>query len=523
MKFRFMIAFTLLFIFSAKESAAMEERSFLREIYGQTYLMLSSFFFNQQDEEVKDDHWKKLTPEIQLNIFQFLNKRDVFPVITTKKQFSEVMDDNHLWKVYAEKALVITGGKYCEEIDYKALVKYHCTPSFMDLGTLNGGQSWPQDMSFDGSIIVGYALIQGLETAFVYTLRNGMQSLDSLNEGKPSYATAINSDGQHIVGYGKDSAGQIRAILWSLEDGNYGAQSLEALNGGTSSQAMDISGDGKVIVGYGNNGAQVEALVWTFENGKYVVQSLGMNGGEQSRAKKISSNGSVIAIEVTNGVKKVEACQWTFEEGFNSLGVPKDGYVKNVIKMDNNGGAGISFEIDKTANADDYARTFIEGMSDNGSVITGYYLDPQMMRHPFVWTSEKDMQNLKPIGPSYVHGVNIDGSRMVGQMRLPSLSLFPERACLWAGDKIELIEGLLNTNNSLPPGWVLTQATSITPSGVVLTGIGHYSDQIDDENKEFSSSILRTKEDFITHARREERRKATQRIWRVVIPKSNLF
>jgi|GEM_PF-4377066 len=87
-----------------------------------------------------------------------------------------------------------------------------------------------------------------------------------------------------------------------------------------------------------------------------------------------------------------------------------------------------------------------------------------------------------------------------------------------------IIEGLLKNNNfSLPPGWVVTQAMSITPSGVVLTGLGHYSDQMDDENKELSPSILSTREDFINLNRREELRKATQRIWRAVIPKSNLF
>jgi len=110
-----MIAFTFLFIFLARESAAMEENeSFLggiynqiSTIYNQAYTTLSSFLPD------KDDYWKKLTPEIQLNIFRFLNKRDVLPVITTKKQFSEVMDDNHLWKDYAERALVIMGGKYC--------------------------------------------------------------------------------------------------------------------------------------------------------------------------------------------------------------------------------------------------------------------------------------------------------------------------------------------------------------------------------------------------------------------------
>jgi probable HAF family extracellular repeat protein len=101
--------------------------------------------------------------------------------------------------------------------------------------------------------------------------------LGFLPGGTASEAYAVSHDGSVVVGRAKNSAGQWRAVRWSLSDG----QILQILDlgtlGGSESEAYGISADGSVVVGWARNAAgQQRAFRWTAAGG---MQDLGTLGG----------------------------------------------------------------------------------------------------------------------------------------------------------------------------------------------------------------------------------------------------
>ena len=82
-----------------------------------------------------------------------------------------------------------------------------------DLGTLGGNESVAQDVSADGSVVVGVARNDaGQRSAFRWTESGGMEDLNTTyaswltNGSYLQWATAISPDGRYIVGYGYNAA-----------------------------------------------------------------------------------------------------------------------------------------------------------------------------------------------------------------------------------------------------------------------------------------------------------------------------
>lgn len=126
---------------------------------------------------------------------------------------------------------------------------------------------------------------------------------------------------------------------------------LGGLNGGVESTGFRVSADGKVVVGWARDGAAkgaIRAFRWTREEG---MQSLGnLNGGWRSFALDTNADGSVVVGYATDGTANNQrrAFRWEKASGMQVLGVfPGTKY---------------------PASASSYAY----GISDDGSVITGY-------------------------------------------------------------------------------------------------------------------------------------------------------
>ena len=133
------------------------------------------------------------------------------------------------------------------------------------LGDVPGGtRSYGYGVSADGAYVVGYATdySSGTDTwwdAFLWHESTGMISLGELPGGDPkALAQDVSLDGSAVVGYSYSDSG-LEAFLWDPENGMRGMKSVLTtdygldLSGWTLSVAQAISDDGRVIVGYGRN------------------------------------------------------------------------------------------------------------------------------------------------------------------------------------------------------------------------------------------------------------------------------
>ncbi len=193
------------------------------------------------------------------------------------------------------------------------------TSGYIGLGTAGYTYSYAQDVSADGSTIVGGVWGAGQRRGFVWTSADGMRLLDSLPGGRPeSYAEAVSADGTIAVGEAYELSGTPQAVRWDVATG--AATGLGHLPGSTgASYANDLTPDGSVIVGWGNNSiGDAEAFRWTEAGGMTGLG--GLPGFERTFAFAVSADGSVIvgrasAIEVDDDM----AFYWTQSGGMQSL------------------------------------------------------------------------------------------------------------------------------------------------------------------------------------------------------------
>jgi probable HAF family extracellular repeat protein len=160
------------------------------------------------------------------------------------------------------------------------------------LGDLPGGQvvSTANDVTADGSGVVGYGRVAGGNQAYLWTEATGMVGLGYLpGGGRYSTATAVSADGSVIVGTSDSALGGRVAYRWTAATG--------MVDLGGPGFAMDVSSDGAVIVGRGG----LLPFRWTAEGG---VQDLGdftsfleAAGGDSlvlAEAEGTSADGSII-------------------------------------------------------------------------------------------------------------------------------------------------------------------------------------------------------------------------------------
>lgn len=225
-------------------------------------------------------HIEDLPDELHMVIFSFLTLKEAPSVTRVSSRWQRLMNDNQLWKEYARRGQILLTEDRVPGRNYKALVREHCTFSFTDLGTLNGGsESIALGVSADGSVIVGEARdgsAQDQLRAFRWTAEKGMESLGTLNGGIGSWAQGVSADGLVIVGDAHDGAAenQTRTFRWTAEKG---MESLSTLNEGRSNEAQVVSANGLMIVREARNGVahdQHKVFRWTAEKGMESVEKM---------------------------------------------------------------------------------------------------------------------------------------------------------------------------------------------------------------------------------------------------------
>ncbi len=176
--------------------------------------------------------------------------------------------------------------------------RWDAAHGMVSLGSLGGGASRANDVSADGSVIVGWDDAPDGS-------RRGARWVDG-HESLLSHgvflggAEAVTADGSVIVGGDAGYHGK-QAYRWTQETGG---ELLGKLPGGGAlarASALGATDDGKVVVGF--SGAQFrDAFVWTPGSGMFDLQDYlvrlgvkGLKGWRLDTALAISSDGTTIA------------------------------------------------------------------------------------------------------------------------------------------------------------------------------------------------------------------------------------
>lgn len=127
-----------------------------------------------------------------------------------------------------------------------------CRARFTPLGQLpDGVSSVANDVSSDGTVVVGWSMIEGDRHAYRWTSKLGMEALGDLPGGDVySEASAVSADGSVVVGTSigdVTTPGGSQAFEWTSETGMLGVDSVTPTG---ASSALGLSDDGSSIVGW---------------------------------------------------------------------------------------------------------------------------------------------------------------------------------------------------------------------------------------------------------------------------------
>jgi probable HAF family extracellular repeat protein len=282
-----------------------------------------------------------------------------------------------------------------------------------------------------------------------------------------------------VVGWGENTAGQLRAFRWTAAEG---MQDLGTL-GGNSSEAYGVSADGAVVVGVASNAAgQRRAFRW--ENG--VMQDLGTLGGDFSIAYAVSADGAVVVGYATNAAGQGRAFRWTASGGMQDLGtlpgynhsyaygVSADGAVVVGVAW-NAAGQYRAFRWTASGGMQDLgtlggSESWAYGASADGAVVVGRTYNAAGQRRAFRWTASGGMQDLGTLGGSegWAYGVSADGAVVVGRAANAARQYRAVRWTAWVIEDLNTTYASLVTNDSL-----LWEARAISPNGRYIVGHGY--------------------------------------------------
>jgi len=321
--------------------------------------------------------------------------------------------------------------------------------TFTGLGTLGGTYSEAFDVSADGSVVVGAGYIAGNAAIHAFHWTGGVMSDLGTLAGTDSRATAVSADGAVVVGYNTTAGGVTsRAFRWTSGAGMVDLGTL----GGSDSIANDVSADGGVVVGYGYLAGNAAFHAFRWANGAIggvagnpQMYDLGTLGGTNSWAAGVSSDGTVVVgTGYITGNAAYHTFRWTAGTGMVDLGTL--------------GGTS----------------SYASGVSADGAVVVGgSFIIGDVATHAFRWTGGV-MSDLGTLGgrDSDAWGASADGGVVVGQSGITGNVATHAFRWTQAGGMQDVAAWLAGAGVTLPAGWTLTRANSVTDDGTVLVGFG---------------------------------------------------
>jgi probable HAF family extracellular repeat protein len=296
------------------------------------------------------------------------------------------------------------------------------------LGTLGGNYSVANDVSADGSVVIGMAT-SNYNNAYRWTAAGGMQSIHD-QSWTYSEALGVSGDGATIVG-SWNGGGVETAYFWTEA---LGAQDLATL-GGQSGRARAANYDGTVIVG-GAMPVHGDMVAVRWVNG--TPYSLGTLGGNRSEALDVSNDGLVVVGRAADTISNDRAFRWV------------GGTMSDIGTL-----GGVS----STA----------MGTNSNGSVVVGYSGDAQGASHAFRWR-EGTMVDLGTLGgeQSFAYDVNSDGLVVVGQAQVSGGAY---RAFRWTSAGMVSVEDWLRAGGITVAADFTQTARAVSDDGSVVVGL----------------------------------------------------
>lgn len=224
-----------------------------------------------------------------------------------------------------------------------------------------------QDVSADGSVIVGWSYPGTSAARAVYWTTSGIVPLGFLGSDTVSFANAISADASVIAGSSGGGGAGTQAVVWV---GGAAPVGLGDLAGGAfSSAASAVSADGTTVVGTGTTATHLQAFRWTSATGLHELGDL-PGGTEISRAHDVSGDGSLVvgAANLHGGtIYDGDAFIWDDAHGMRLL----EDFLRDEW--------GLGFE-------PGWVFTQANGISDDGRAIVGAGLDPYGNRVAFIAT-----------------------------------------------------------------------------------------------------------------------------------------
>ena len=297
------------------------------------------------------------------------------------------------------------------------------------------GDFWPQDVSADGSTIVGF-VPGNSDLAVRWTSEDGLTELGDLPGGVTSSAAfGVSGDGSVIVGWGYSEAGQ-EAFRWESGSGMTGLGDLPGDS--HTSSANDVSADGSTIVGMSVSANGWEAFRWTEAEGMVGIGDL-PGSSFFSAAEDVSSDGSTLTGYGSETEPNFDAFRWSAGDGMEPI-IPRAGLAA-------------------------HGSTAL-GISDDGSTIVGQVVTAAESVRAYRWTAEQGLDVLIEDHSSWALAVSGDGSAVVGTSQ--------GEAFLWTdADGARRLADVLTLDWGLDlTGWTLTEATGISSDGRVIVGNG---------------------------------------------------
>ncbi|MEP7051808.1 MAG: hypothetical protein ABJB12_15700 [Pseudomonadota bacterium] len=317
--------------------------------------------------------------------------------------------------------------------------KCTCTPgyagvhceflAFQGIGVPSGdSQSFANNVSHDGTIVVGYSSVGSTSPQHSLRWVNGVLTGIPYSAGASCVATAADANGV-VVGRCYDGSSD---SSYQYVNGTLTAISLAPNTG----DIADISKDGKVSVGLAIVASNSSQQAFHRVNGS--VSLLPKIDTDWSRALGVSGDGSVIVGE--EYIFFHVGWFWSAATGTKQLAQSAAGF-SNYYGTD---------------------------VSTDGKVIVGYSNDGYAIR----WSGASYAQYQTTPSSAYA-ATNQDGTASVGTLTIAANTTV---AAIWDanGNVHQVTDYLTNSNLS---GWTLTEATGISDDGKVVVGNGLYGGQ----------------------------------------------
>jgi uncharacterized repeat protein (TIGR02543 family) len=305
------------------------------------------------------------------------------------------------------------------------------TYSITDLGTLAGGDTWPQAVN-NSRAVVGRADIPGLgySHAFLWTAASGLSDLGQWG----FWAWDINDQGQMIVNANTAEGGRHAFVVTTSGVArDLGTFEFDSTPGIGWSEAFGINNQGQVAGNSYDSQGRMRAYIWTEAGG---MRDLGTLGGAESSANDVSELGTVVGWSQT-ATWPPHAFLWTEGGGMRDLGTLMGGET-TACSVNSSG----------------------QVVGDSATSWMNY--SPS---HAFIWTEAGGLRDLGTLGGARTYAQKInDQGQVVGSSNTPSGAY---HAFLWT-ESTGIID--LNTLMVNGIGWELQNAQGINAGGDIVGG-----------------------------------------------------